>query len=190
MIPRWTMAGILPPIRPGQPGHSIDRSPYRVSLLNIVNEFSTSAERIKILLGFLDYRSELHKLGVLTGFQWLDGSFMEDVETLEFRPPMDIDVVTYFALPFGETQVTLDAKAGNLFDNDHVKMTYHVDAYPFVLGNVVDANEVRKVSYWYSMWSHRRTGVWKGFIQIDLASMQDADARDILLQKSLGGVAP
>ena len=46
------------------------------------------------MAGFLDFRALLHSLGINTGFQWLDGSFMENVELLEQRAPKDIDVVT------------------------------------------------------------------------------------------------
>lgn len=129
-------------------------------------------------------------LGLTSGFQWLDGSFLEDIETLESRPPKDVDVVTYFYLPLGETQASLDAKAGNLFDHDHVKPTYLVDAYPHVLGKPVDAIQVRRISYWYSMWSHRRNSVWKGFIQVDLDPKEDADAKKVLVSKLTGGVTP
>lgn len=30
--------------------------------------------------------------------------------------------------------------------------------------------------YWYSLWSHRRNDLWKGFAQIDLAPVEDATA--------------
>lgn len=190
MIPAWTMAGVLPPIRPGQPGHSADRSPYCVPLLEVVEQFSSSPDRIAILKGLLDYRTALHQLGLVSGFQWLDGSFMENVEIQELRSPKDIDVVTYFDLPSGETQATLFAKAGNLFSNRHVKATYLVDAYPDVLGELFSARHIRKISYWYSMWSHRRDGIWKGFIQVDLDPQEDVDARQVLSVLQAGGITP
>lgn len=190
MIPPWNIAGVLPPIRPGQLGHSPDRSPYRVPLWEVVDQFSSSHDRLKILNGLLDYRAALHQLGLISGFQWLDGSFMEDVEMLQSRPPKDVDVVTYFDLPGGETQMTLNAKAGNLFSNSYVKSTYLVDAYSHVLGEPVNANNVRQISYWYSMWSHRRNGIWKGFIQVDLNPQEDVNARQVLSTKQVGGITP
>ena len=104
MIPNWTMAGIVPPIRPGEEGHSIDRSPYRVSLEVLVERFATSGERATILQGFLKFRTALYHHGVTNGFQWVDGSFLENVEDIESRPPNDIDVVTFFFLPDGQNQ--------------------------------------------------------------------------------------
>ncbi|MDA1231040.1 MAG: hypothetical protein O2856_09720 [Planctomycetota bacterium] len=32
----------------------------------------------------------------MTGFQWLDGSFLEDIELGDGRPPRDLDVVTVY----------------------------------------------------------------------------------------------
>lgn len=96
MIPNWNISGLIPPIRPGQPGHSPERSPYRIGLMDIVNKFSETPERRNILSGLLRYRQALHDLGMINGFQWLDGSFMENVETTQSRHPNDIDVVTFF----------------------------------------------------------------------------------------------
>jgi hypothetical protein len=55
-----------------------------------------------------------------------------------------------------------------------------VDAYPFVLGEPTENRHVKQISYWYSMWSHRRDGTWKGFLQIDLAPNADAEAKQFL----------
>ena len=183
MIPAWTMAGVLPPIRPQQPGHSSDRSPYEVGLCDFVEQFAFTPGRTEILKGFLDYRAALHGAGLTNGFQWVDGSFMQDVENHETRPPNDVDVVTYFHLPTGETQASLVAKTGKLLSNAYVKATYKVDAYPYVLGELTDTRQVRQISYWYSMWSHRRDGLWKGFLQIDLRPDEDAEARRVLSHK-------
>lgn len=55
-----------------------------------------------------------------------------------------------------------------------------MDCYFSVLGQPVDARQVQNIAYWYSMWSHRRDGLWKGFVQVDLNPSQDADARAVL----------
>lgn len=190
MIPAWTMASILPPVRPGHAGHSPDRSPYVVPLWEVVEQFAATPERMAILHGLLDYRAALHEAGLVSGFQWLDGSFMENVEARGSRPPKDVDVVTYFHLPDGETQLSFFAKVGNLLSNAHVKTTYSVDAYPFVLGEPSAARHVKQISYWYSMWSHRRDGMWKGFIQVDLDPQEDLAAAQILSAINTGGTTP
>lgn len=177
MIPSWNMAGVLPPVWPGELGHSPNRSPYAVTLANVVEYFSGSAERIAILEGLLAYRAALHQLNIVEGFQWLDGSFMENVEMLESRQPKDMDVVTFFRIPTGQTQATLVFQNTTLFVPEQTKQTFSVDAYPFILGEPTESRHVKQISYWYSMWSHRRGGTWKGFFQMDLAPQADLEAK-------------
>lgn len=179
-LPVWNSVGLLPPVRPEMPGNSPERSPYRVDLDVFVDRFATTPERMQILDGLLRFRGKLHALSIVSGFQWLDGSFLENVESLENRSPRDMDVVTFLHLPAGEDQRSLAQKAGNLFDPKYLKTTYAIDGYFSVLGQPVDARQVKNISYWYSMWSHRRDGLWKGFVQIDLDPSQDADARGVL----------
>jgi len=84
MIIPNNISDVLPPIRPGQQGHSPDRSPYRVTLMDIVDRFSHSPERRLILNGFLDYRAAIHQIGLNNGFQWLDGRRLKTVKTAHF----------------------------------------------------------------------------------------------------------
>ena len=171
-IPAWTALGLLPPIDPALPA-SPDRSPYPVSLKDVVMRFSTSPERRGIMKGFLDYRAALHGLGYTSGFQWLDGSFMEDVEVIEKRAPRDIDVVTFTHAPAASTLATANL---SVLDHDAAKAAFKVDSYIVEL-DLVPPRELTFLSaYWYSMWSHRRNQAWKGFLQIELAPAEDADA--------------
>jgi hypothetical protein len=179
-IPAWNNAGVLPPIRPNAPGSSLDRSPYVIDLAVLFDRFTTSPERMTILDGLLRFRAELHAAGITSGFQWLDGSFLEQVEVLEGRAPRDMDVVTFFALPQGLDQCSLVQRHGSLFDQKHLKATYAMDAYFAVLGQPTDQWQVKNITYWYSLWSHRRDGLWKGFVQVELDPSQDGDARAIL----------
>jgi hypothetical protein len=179
-IPVWNNAGVLPPIRTSVPGNSPDRSPYSVELAMLVDRFSTSPERIAILDGLLRFRADLHQAGIVSGFQWLDGSFLEQVEVLEGRPPRDMDVVTFFEMPPVQDQRSLIQRHGALFNQKQVKMIYTMDAYFIELGCPTNQWLVKHVAYWYSMWSHRRDGLWKGFVQVDLGPAQDVDARAIL----------
>lgn len=96
MVPDWNLAGVLPALRPGEAGHSEDRSPYLATLSDVAQRFDISPRRTIILQGLLAFRAELHRARITSGFQWLDGSFLENVEVLEQRDPKDIDVVTYF----------------------------------------------------------------------------------------------
>ena len=189
MIPGWNISDVLPPIRPGERGSSPDRSPYRVSLSQVVERFATSPKRINILEGLLEYRRALHSLNILTGFQWLDGSFMENVETLESRPPNDVDAVLFCYLPDGTDQQKLVTDHPELFYPAQAKSRFNVDAYICILGEPTSDYHVERIAYWYSMWSHRRGGLWKGFIQVALSASEDDEAAILLkLKKEEGGM--
>lgn len=185
-IPAWNARGVLPPIDPVSPT-SVARSPYGVSLLDVVTRFATSPERVQILKGFLDYRAALHALGLTVGFQWLDGSFAEDIEMLERRSPRDIDVVTFVEVP---AAFQLPPQP-SVLDHDFAKQQFSVDAYLVEL-NLIPPRELSKhVSYWYGMWSHRRDQEWKGFLEVNLDSIEDGAATASLAQYgSSVGVQP
>lgn len=179
-VPDWDARGVLPPCDPSDPT-SPARSPFRVSLREFVLDFALNAERLRILIGFLAYRAELHSEGLVEGFQWLDGSFCEDIELIEGRPPGDLDVVTFYKMPLGEDQASLKAANPALFpinraEHSALKARYSVDAYvkdldpdPSTLPALIDTS-----IYWYSMWSHRRDMTWKGYVQVDLSPIEDA----------------
>ena len=116
MIRDWNISAVLPPVRPGAPGHSPDRSPYVASFSQIVERFATSAERIKILRGLLSYRAELEVRGISRGFQWLDGSFIEHKEVIQAAAPNNVDVVTFFPLPPAIDEATFAGQIADLFD--------------------------------------------------------------------------
>jgi len=172
MIPDWNITGLIPSIMPGVAGHSNERSPYSATSLEIIDRFTSTKERYLILKGFLEYRQALYNNGVTDGFQWLNGSFMQDIERQENRPPNDIDIVTFFVLPENLDTNAME-KMEKLFNTDITKDEYKVDAYPFVLNHQITAPDIKMISYWYSMWSHTRDGIWKGFAQVALSVTDD-----------------
>jgi len=186
MIPLWDAQGLLPPIRPGERPTSRDRTPYRAGLVDFVDRFALTRARVDLLDSLLRYRAALHSAGILTGFQWLDGSFVEHAELTRGKPPKDIDVVTFFELPNGETQQSFFHKNMDLLHPKSVQNTFGLDAFPQLLGNTLQSEVRGGIVYWYSMWSHTRNGIWKGFIEIDIDSSQDVDAQFLLTQKMEG----
>lgn len=185
-IPNWTSRGVLPPVNALQ-ATSAERSPYRVKLLDVVMQFATSQQRCTILKGFLEYRAALHSMALTQGFQWLDGSFSENVELLENRTPKDIDVVSFVHTPLGFAPALQQL---DVLDHDQAKATFLVDSY-FVEINLLPPDNLIKLStYWYSMWSHRRNQEWKGYLEIDLCPAEDAVANAWLNAQMAGGVAP
>jgi hypothetical protein len=142
----------------------------------------------------LRYRGRLHVAGLTTGFQWLDGSFLENIELIETRDPNDLDVVTFFSLPVGVTQQQVlslapDAFPTNSSERATVKSVYFVDPYFVSLGSRAPLL-VRQSAYWYSMWAHRRNSAWKGYLQIDLDSGEDALAAVQLRMPPVTGGPP
>jgi hypothetical protein len=150
-----------------------------------VLRFGTSRERCIILDGLLRYRAALHAEGLVSGFQWIDGSFLEQVEQIEERPPNDVDVVTFFRLSAENTAEAVLARNPDLFDAAKTKVRFHVDAYVVQLDTEA-AFLVGSSAYWYSVWSHRRDGSWKGFVQVDLGP-GELPAIDLLKTLPAGG---
>lgn len=180
-IPAWNAQCLIPPVNELNPS-AAERSPYSVSLVDFVLRFGTSTERIAILDGLLRYRAALHDAGLTHGFQWLDGSFLENVEVLESRAPKDIDLVTFYRLPVNKSQRDLLMQFPHLFDasaHQKLKNNYQIDSYLVHLGMTAE-RLIAQATYWYSMWSHRRNQSWKGYIQIDLAHTEDAEAKEAL----------
>ena len=180
------MAGVLPPVRPGTHPAAPDRSPYIISLHDLVNRFASSPEMAAILKGLIEYRAALYSPGITKGFQWVNGSFLEDVETNDSRPPNDVDVVTYIVIPSGSSQAGLLPALAPLMDKNATKAKYKVDAHVFSLQQVTVPN----VCYWYSLWSHRRDGLWKGFAQIPLDPVGDPAAQAGLANLTATGFGP
>ena len=100
-IPDFTISGVLPPFLGSKPTSAAVMSPYRTKLTNVAGKLCGSKERREIFRGLLQYRQELAGMGLTNGFQWLSGSFTEDIELLEARQPRDVDVVTFCHRPAG-----------------------------------------------------------------------------------------
>lgn len=180
-IPPFEATGVLPPVI-GSPTVPGSQAPYRVSLVDVVRRFSGSEERRAILRGFLAYRAELHAVGLTQGFQWLDGSFAEQIELLEDRSPKDIDVVTF---PQSQPHSTQAAQAIELFKPQAMKDRFRCDAYGVPPGLPAYA-ATRHATYWYALFSHRRDRRWKGMLEIDLAPVEDAAALEALAELERG----
>jgi hypothetical protein len=174
-IPPWNADGVLPPINADDPT-SLKRSPYLVSLVDLVTRFGITPERCRILNGLVRLRAALHAAGFICGFQWLDGSFLEDVERQDSRAPRDIDVVTFVDIP---PEFTMENVPARLLDHDAVKTEYHVDHYLHELSLPI-RELVAWAAYWYGVWSHRRTRLWKGYLQIELDPAEDGAAAAVL----------
>lgn len=184
MIPSLNHAGVLPPfLSTVGPTHSAAMAPYPATLLEVVQRFASSPQRISILRGLLNYRKQLRDAGIIDGFQWIDGSYMEDCERHRSRPPRDIDLVTFAERPTccqdpAVWRTFVDSNH-NLFDRTLLKKNYFCDAFYVDLGLPGKAI-VSQSRYWFGLFSHQRvTYLWKGLLEIPLQA-DDAEALSLL----------
>lgn len=160
------------------PGVRGEMSPYQATMTEVVRRFATSPERVAIIEGLLAYREKLTSLGIVDGFQWIDGSFVENVEVLRGRAPADVDVVTFARRP---SHVADDAAWVVFFKSNldvfvpaQAKAQFSCDAY-FVDLNKKPEIVVDDTRYWFGLFSHQRTSaLWKGMVAIPLSSDDQA----------------
>ena len=174
-IPDWDYDGVLP-ANDAHDQTSANRAPYAVSLIDLIVRFGDTQHRRSLLRGLLDFRGHLHRTGLIRGFQWINGSFVENVEERRSRPPNDIDLVTFFYIPDQFSAEDLLQIFPSLFDRASLKTGYAVDAYYVQLNQTTSEEIINESTYWYSLWSHTRGGKWKGYLQIDLAGYEDPHA--------------
>lgn len=169
-IPDFDHNLVLPPHR-GDPREPQDISPYPCTSLDVVQRFANSPERSAILKGFLDFRARLRSHGLTNGYQWLDGSFLEDVEQRENRPPNDLDVLTLYwgyDLPFQSQLIT---SFPEFRDRDLSKQNFSLDHFGLDVGHSPQLT-VEQIRYWLQLFTHNRDSVWKGMLKIDLDTEQ------------------
>lgn len=177
-IPPFTVDGILPPYVGNTPGGPYEgMSPYLASPLDVVDRFGTSLRRCLILKDWFSHRAELRGIGISSGFQWLDGSFVEDKE------PNDLDLVTFLFRPSGFEADNawgpwLHANINSLL-RDQIKARFKLDFF------VVDMHGhpetiVETARYFLGLFSHKRsTNQWKGMLKVSLDG-DDVDAVELL----------
>lgn len=184
LIPNHSHDGVLPPFLPGDsPTEPGAMAPYRVELSEFVRRFGDSKERREILEGLVAYRNALRAAGITSGFQWLDGSFVEDCEKIRGKPPNDIDIITFSIRPkalaeSGAWRAFVQSRQ-DLFDPDTTKKHFKCDAYFVDLG-VHPVQIVAQTRYWFGLFSHQRdTYLWKGMIEVPFVG-DDKDVERLL----------
>jgi len=170
-IPSFDHNHVLPP-HLGNPVSPTDLSPYQCTIVELCNRFATSAERKEILMGLVNFRLKLNSYGISDGFQWLDGSFVEDVESRDGRPPKDIDLVTFFKGLSLEYQEHLKSIFPEFIYSHVSKQLYKVDHYAVDYGFLPDVT-VEYTRYWLQLFTHNRNGIWKGILRVPLNTPQE-----------------
>lgn len=184
MIPSLNLSGVLPPFISSDPTISAEMAPYKTNLTEIVSTFANTPERVVIIQGLLNYRQMLRNAGIVDGFQWLDGSYVENCEQNRGRPPRDIDVVTFAQRPQNHADDIMWGtfvinNQGNIFNRNTIKQLYKCDAFYEDL-NLPSSAIVSRARFWFGLFSHQRsTFLWKGLLEIPLTA-DDAAATSLL----------
>lgn len=161
---------VLPP-HTGDPRDPSDLSPYPCTSLELCRRFATSPQRRAILGRFLEFRQRTHECGITQGFQWLGGSFLENVETREGRSPNDLDVVTLYWGYDLRFQRQVNGAFPAFADRELAKAEFQLDHFRFDVSHSPETT-VDMVRYWIQLFSHDRTGVWKGMVSVALETVE------------------
>ena len=168
-IPAFTSAGVLPPFLGSSPGILADQSPYHATLTELVTRFGTTADRNRLLRGLISLRQALHGHGIVEGFQWIDGSFVEDKEMSLGKSPGDIDIVTVFRRPAGVQWSSIKGNLLlNLLDPGYCKSKFSCEAF-YIDADAGPIEVALQSSFWFGLFSHQRTTyLWKGAVALQL----------------------
>jgi hypothetical protein len=187
-IPPFDARGFLPPFL-GADATTALRSPYDATMTELVTALGTTPERQNLLFGLIEYRALLHGFGYHYALQFVDGSFAENVEVREGRPPGDIDVFTFAMLPVqyhgdGVLWATIGFPQ---WENEVVnkglnKQRYQLDTYGVIVDQVGPLGVMNATIYWYGLFSHKKvTQDWKGFVRLPLNPRDDQAARAMIV---------
>src|SRR5262245_63003044 len=97
-LPAFDLRGLLPPFI-GPDARTRSRSPYGTTMSELIAAMGTTPHRCNLLFGLLEYRALIGSLGYSQGLQFINGSFVENVEIREGRDPGDIDVFSFLVRP-------------------------------------------------------------------------------------------
>jgi hypothetical protein len=186
-VPAFDARGFLPPFI-GQDATTSERSPYEATMTETVAAMGTTQPRRTLLKGLLDYRALLGRLGYGNGLQFIDGSFVENVETREQRAPGDIDVFSFLVRPqHYQGAPALWASTGfaewsrEVADRNLNKQRFGLDTYAIAVDQHTPLRLIVETIYWSSLFAHKRlTHDWKGFLRVPLNASDDATARAAL----------
>lgn len=181
-LPPFSTTSILPPFVGSWPEAAIGFSPYQTTIGEVAASFGYTPERRAILVGLLNLRSRLRSAGLIIDGQWLDGSFVEQIEVSEARNPGDLDVVSFLWRPLGakaqpDFMNVVNANL-DLFVPAQAKANFRCDHYALDLDVGL---ALERICYWHSVFSHRRNGVWKGYVSVQ----DEGDAVDQALRAHL-----
>jgi hypothetical protein len=186
-LPAFDARGLLPPVNSSD-GTNENRSPYFCSMMELCFAFGTSAHRRGLLRNLIGYRALIASDDFVEGLQFVNGSFVENIEATEGRNPNDIDVFSLLMPPAKYVNSpALWQQTGSAFwqneiaDNPKNKNRFSLDVY----GLMVDVGNLglflQRSLYWSSLFSHKRSNHdWKGFVAVPLNAADDQAALAVI----------
>lgn len=165
MIPAFDHNHVLPPYV-GNPTRPSDISPYECSIIDFCQHFATSVKRISLLKSLIQFRLKMLAFGIQNGFQWIDGSFTENIEVSEKRDPNDIDIVTFYRGLSSQQENDIVHSFQEFLNPRLSKSIFNLDHYPVDYGSTPERT-VELTRYWIQLFCHNRNRVWKGMIKIN-----------------------
>lgn len=121
--------------------------------------------------------------GIINGFQWLDGSFLENIEISESRHPNDLDAVTFYGGLTPAVQASILAAFPEFANPILAKNKYQLDHYAVDYAHSPEIT-VEITRYWLQLFTHNRMGIWKGILRLPLNTpIDDQHALDYLNSK-------
>lgn len=149
-IPDFNIDDVLPPFLEDAPGGAFSaQSPYGATVIEVIEKLATSLKRCEILHGWLAHRAELRKLGYNRGFQWLDGSFVEN------KPePNDLDIVTFI---YQEDVSIGSPDESKILGREVAKNEYKLDLFTVNLSGQPE-HFLAYAIYLFNLFSHKRDG--------------------------------
>jgi hypothetical protein len=180
VVPPFDGRGLLPPFL-GANATTPARSPYETTISELVVALGTTPERYNLLFGLIKYRQLLDSLGYTQGVQFVDGSFVENVEIRESRSPGDIDVFSFLIRPpqYQGNDPLWQTTGFPHWVNEVVnfalnKQRYNIDTYAIAVDQHGPLQLINDTIYWYGLFSHKKvTQDWKGFVTVPLSPSDD-----------------
>lgn len=188
-LPSFDLRGLLPPFL-GADATTPDRSPYWITMTELATAMGTTPHRKQLIANLVIYRKMLADEGYVSGIQFIDGSFVENIETNASRPPNDIDVFSVLGVPPKYLAdmpswhaAGLPFWASEIIDRDRNKQRFGLDTYAVLFEEraAQPMNLISDIIYWYGLFSHQRgTLAWKGFAGLALDPVGDQAALSMM----------
>lgn len=174
MIPEFIKSGVLPPYIFDSEDEDLNGklSPYTCSSLKLCKRFGTTENRINILKKLLLFRKKMHKENIRIGFQWLYGSFVENIEVSQKREPKDLDIITFYR-GFSESGIQELKKTFPEYLSPKSSLKkYNLDHSAFIM-DISPEFTVELLMNSMQLCTHTRKGEWKGILRLEINTPEE-----------------